>query len=381
MRRSRLWLIGAWSVVLAVEGLAGTLPAPELVARITPEVTHKQYRLTNPRAVVNVLEVCLRGAVELAAVKAGERISSCAPLSELLRTAGPGVVAGINGDFFSETGSPIGPHLHDGQVVKNGPRRPVIGETVSGEIFVTVGQLQAHVRCADGQALQVSGFNRGRGTDELIVFNRWFGGSTRTNRWGTEVTLAGMGSGLAANPLLTLVTRVDTMGNSAIPAQDMVLSGYGRAAEALRTCCSVGDTVRLGLQVPPVKGAVKWLVGGGPLLVHEGQVAGEHLASWGNGGFAWSRHPRTAVGVSADGTTAFLVAVDGRQPGYSEGMTLSELATFLTQLGAHQAINLDGGGSTTMVIAGKAVNRPAEDGQERPVSNAVVVRRKAMEGP
>ncbi|MDZ7272054.1 MAG: phosphodiester glycosidase family protein, partial [candidate division KSB1 bacterium] len=66
---------------------------------------------------------------------------------------------------------------------------------------------------------------------------------------------------------------------------------------------------------------------------------------------------------------------------YSEGMSLVELAEFLVDLGAFLAINFDGGGSTTMVIQGKVVNRPAGDGQERPVSNALVVRYKAWEEP
>lgn len=78
------------------------------------------------------------------------------------------------------------------------------------------------------------------------------------------------------------------------------------------------------------------------------------------------RHPRTAVGLSADGNTLFLVAVDGRQEGHSQGATLAELGTLLKALGAHDAVNLDGGGSTAMVVKDSStgvfsvVNRPSE---------------------
>jgi hypothetical protein len=76
------------------------------------------------------------------------------------------------------------------------------------------------------------------------------------------------------------------------------------------------------------------------------------------------RHPRTAAGFDASGKWLFLVVVDGRQPGYSEGMTLGELADFMVQLGTNRAINLDGGGSSVMLIADEngrlqVVNQPS----------------------
>ncbi|MBC7187911.1 MAG: phosphodiester glycosidase family protein, partial [Calditrichaeota bacterium] len=223
-------------------------------------------------------------------------------------------------------------------------------------------------------------FNRGRGEDELIAFNHWFGESTRTNRWGSEVTLSLLGPPRVNDTTFAIVVRVDSAGNRPIPPQGMVLSGHDAAGDWLRQQCTVGDTVRLWVGLESVRGAVSWVIGGGPRLVRDGEIAAAEIASWGNGGFVTARHPRTAIGFSADSSLVFLVTVDGRQPGYSEGMTLLELATFLVDLGAQQALNLDGGGSTTMVINGKVVNRPAEDGQERPIVNAIVVRRRASEG-
>ncbi|MFM7751519.1 MAG: phosphodiester glycosidase family protein [Opitutaceae bacterium] len=77
-------------------------------------------------------------------------------------------------------------------------------------------------------------------------------------------------------------------------------------------------------------------------------------------------HPRTAVGLDADGRQLFLLVIDGRRPGRSEGATLVELADWLVQLGAHEALNLDGGGSTTLVVeerSGPEVrNEPADGG-------------------
>ena len=88
-------------------------------------------------------------------------------------------------------------------------------------------------------------------------------------------------------------------------------------------------------------------------------------------------HPRTAIGYSKNGKFLYLVVVDGRQPFYSQGMTLAELAKLMIDLGAHDAMNLDGGGSSTMVIRGgdgnpRILNSPIDlyiPGRERPVAN------------
>lgn len=98
-------------------------------------------------------------------------------------------------------------------------------------------------------------------------------------------------------------------------------------------------------------------VSGIPTLVRAGSVANSEIDRI---GAALGRHPRTAVGVSRDGRTVFLVVVDGRRGG-SRGLNLYELADFLADIGAHDAINLDGGGSSAMYLrrAGGVINAPS----------------------
>jgi exopolysaccharide biosynthesis protein len=104
------------------------------------------------------------------------------------------------------------------------------------------------------------------------------------------------------------------------------------------------------------------------------------LDSLGGRNFAPVRHPRTAVGIAAGGRRLLLVVVDGRQPGYSDGMTLTELATMMRALGARDAINLDGGGSSSIVRTDRAsvngvriLNKPSDKEGERPVGNALLL--------
>lgn len=97
--------------------------------------------------------------------------------------------------------------------------------------------------------------------------------------------------------------------------------------------------------------------------------------------YANARHPRTALGISDDQKTAWLVVVDGRQAGFSEGASLSELTELFASLGASDAINLDGGGSSTMVVSSpdgpRVLNSPIHTGvpgRERPSANHLGVR-------
>ncbi len=80
-------------------------------------------------------------------------------------------------------------------------------------------------------------------------------------------------------------------------------------------------------------------------------------------------HPRTAAGITKEGSL-ILMAVDGRQPG-SRGVTLEELASLMHDLGVVEALNLDGGGSTTLVVNNTLVNRPRGGTSERQVMSAI----------
>ncbi|HEU4752525.1 MAG TPA: phosphodiester glycosidase family protein, partial [Armatimonadota bacterium] len=91
-----------------------------------------------------------------------------------------------------------------------------------------------------------------------------------------------------------------------------------------------------------------------------------------------ARHPRTAVGFN--GRKLYLFVTDGRQPGYSIGMSLPEVAQVMKELGCTDALNMDGGGSSTLWVRGSVVNRPS-DGKERAVANGLLVFSTAPQGP
>ena len=119
----------------------------------------------------------------------------------------------------------------------------------------------------------------------------------------------------------------------------------------------------------------------GHLLLYRGKDVSLRSSSM---GFIVKKHPRTAIALTSRGTVLF-VTVDGRHPGYAGGMNLIELRHFLQQLGCTDAINLDGGGSTTLWAKGFSTNgvanypcdnRKFDHDGERKVANAVVVMKR-----
>ena len=219
---------------------------------------------------------------------------------------------------------------------------------------------QGEVGLPDGSRTAITGMNRPRLDNDLILYTPHYGIETKTNMYGMDVAVVD-----------GIVCSIG-VGSLRIPRDGVVLSGHGTAKQILAQL-EVGDRVDLVTLLQPDwrQFGAEQIIGGGPRLVRDGSVwiTGEEERF--RKDILTGRAPRTALGITAD-HKLLLVTVNGRQPNISVGMTLTELADLMIELGAVQAMNLDGGGSTTMVIRDLVLNLPS-DGVERPVSNAIVV--------
>ena len=137
---------------------------------------------------------------------------------------------------------------------------------------------------------------------------------------------------------------------------------------------TIGDTINLILGTYPYIPGIKELVGGLPKIVENGKDISltSTIKEGGGEKFITTRHPRTAVGFSKDSTKLFFTVVDGRQSS-SVGMSLPELSTFMISVGCYQAINLDGGGSTTLMVRNKTMNSPSDLTGQRAVGNVILL--------
>lgn len=271
--------------------------------------------------------------------------------------------AGVNGGFFSYQGPPLGMLVIDGEWIK-APRdeRTVLGIAEDGELLMDRLQFKGRVHFSGHGYLELTALNRGHAEDSSLVMY--------TRRWGSQVKGAERRTRLVVDRT-GMVTRVESDGTSvAIPPGGFVLSGNGGFAPSLRKV-EVGTVVTVELKTEPAWPKLKHAIGGGPRLVKNGR---EHITArpekFRSDVYAGAR-PRTAAGITKDGRLV-LVAVEGGRAGDGGGMTLQELASTMIKLGVEQAMNLDGGGSTTFVVEGRVINRPS-DGCARSVSNALLV--------
>ncbi len=278
--------------------------------------------------------------------------------------AANGARAAVNACYFDTDGWVIGNCKWDGSFfgVDDTPRSAFIVDKEGKASIQKDLSYLGTVSLPGGQTLTIKGLNRQRITDDLVLFNRNYAGSTRTNEHGREVRVS---KGRA--------TEVSAKGNMRLDRDSLVLSGHGANADALARVRR-GDRVAIAQTLGSrLADEARLVVGGGPMLVERGVVNVRSREESIAPDIAYGRAPRTGIGIKADGTVLLMV-VDGRSR-YSAGMSLNEFARYLKRFGAVSAVNLDGGGSSEMVLDGRIMNRPS-DGSERPVSIGLGIFRK-----
>lgn len=277
-----------------------------------------------------------------------------------------GAIAAVNGGFYSpRNGAPQGTLIQNGVLVSRTMLdRPSLWVEPDGDAYIRVQKPFPFVTLEDGSAFRAQAVNESAGRNRVTLYTAHYGKTTRTiadpSRWELAVAPNGM-------------IVAEGHGNLSIPAGGYVLSGQGSGYKQLRSTIGLGQQVAISFAQT---GKVAHAIGGGPTLITNAKVSINSAKQKFRADVARSRTARTAVGLTKDGGYV-LVSIDGRRPGYSSGATLTELAVTMRELGVIEALNLDGGGSTTLWLKGHTVNRPS-DGRERPVSNALlVVPRKA----
>ena len=339
---------------------------------LSPGVVHRyRWDPAGPWA-VHVVEANLRSCgVDLRTAKANDQLIGRARTTTMAAQVGRNtsrpVLAAINGDFFSPLGIPQSAQVIDGDIVKGSPDLPAFGVTATETPFIGKHPLAGELRTRSGDSRAMRGVNERPDSQGVALYNRFFGQSTPTDTGVVEVLATPLSDPAAVGETVKgVVASVDTTAAGvAIPNTSVVLAGRAQTGSFLRTSIAAGDTITWVHRFSEAPGPVAELIGGNFQLVRGGQdVIGEAADR--------ERHPRTGVGLRSDGTL-LLVTVDGRQPGYSVGMSQPEMIQLFQGLGAVDVLNLDGGGSTTMVIEGALANRPSDPAGERPVANAVVV--------
>ena len=401
----------AWS---ALPLLIGAYLSPDAVAPSTPHtpqgdtatarelasgVAYRQFTDASRPWVMHLVRVDLwRADLEVRHARAFDQLRGREKPTDMVRramSAGTTVLTAVNADFFwLATGENENNQVIDGEWWKGLVTTDSPYDTFDNA-HVQFGIDAARRPMMDRFTLDGTAWAHGVPTP-IITVNFSPSGTPQeaafyTSRFGT-MTPRDTSRRVIEAPMVAAGRRGDTLlyvrrgaasatSGSSIPVGGAVLVALGTGSSASQVqAMAEGDTVKLLLATLPRPGndAVPVLIiGGWPRILRDGvSIAGESatledtISSNTN-----LRHPRTAVGFSRDSATLYLLTVAGRTE-RSVGMTIAELAVILQRLGAWQAMNLDGGGSTTMVIDGLLANAPSDPTGERAVGNALFVVRK-----
>ena len=307
----------------------------------------------------------LRPVLSNEAIQGRERVTAMQR-----RLSSTATMVGVNGDLFHwETGRPSGVLMRDG-VVESPPYgdRSSVGITADGALDVRRVEFFGTWRGL-GQRRAVNDMNEPPDVNGVSLFTPSYGPATPPLPGTVAVVLAPFPPALPNTDLYGAVVAVANGAGTAIPRNGAVLVARGTAAQRLTAEAPIGSELTLRVILRPDWTGITQGIGGGPVLVrNRGPVFRSYEA------FSPSqlvpRNPRTAIGQLANGRV-ILVATDGRQPGYSVGMTNFELAQTMARLGSVTASALDAGGSTTLAFEGTLLNRPSDPGGERPVSTSL----------
>jgi hypothetical protein len=278
---------------------------------------------------------------------------------------------GVNGDYFSPSdGRPSGILLHDG-ILATPPNaaRSSAGVTLDGLLDVRKVGFRGTWR-GMGERRALTNLNKAPGTNGTSLFTSDWGSTTPRIPGSFTVVLGAFPPATPNTDIAVPVTAASASASVRIQPGTAMLVARGDAAAKLQAEAIPGTVVTLRLILQPDWSVVSDAIGGGPTLVRDGAPVYQANEAFTTSQLA-PRGPRTAVGQRADGGVVFLTT-DGRQPGFSVGMTNFELAQTLVRFGAVRGMALDGGGSSTLAFDGTVLNSPS-DGRERAVSNALLL--------
>lgn len=284
------------------------------------------------------------------------------------------VIGGVNGDFFDMTlvkGLPYSTSIIDKEIKSAVQSCSVLTVYDDGSCAIDKLNMTGNVVLKDNSSYAITAVNKLRWNNQIVVYTPSYGTSTKNTYKGVDLIVRGVEMPIQGNKQYTgtIDQIIPDAGDTVIPADAIVISGHGAAATFLSSAV-VGDTVSFNVDFD--KPNIKYAVSGSPRLIENGQISPD-ITTRPDG---IQRHPRTVIGTKGD--KLYMVAIDGRRPGVSDGMTLMEAAQFLLGQGIENAMNFDGGGSTTMVartqgtVLPHLINVPS-DGKERAIGNTLLL--------
>lgn len=376
-----LLLFAAWLPACKSPDQAAWLGAPTSIAPGVDYYKSTDASLIDPPGAIAVFVLRLDpDHVRISSALSNEKVMLAERVDEIAQRKD--AIAAVNAGFFNvRNGEPAGVLKVGGELVSDsGLARGIVAITSRPGAKQELAFDQASVRMflkymtdAGEVTVPIDGVDTTRERGKLMLYTPSYHDDTDTAPNGTEWVISG-------NPPEVAGVLSDT-GRTPIPRDGMVLSYGGLDLPEPLAGLTPGTKIVFGTTWKTLHGlrathldAAQDVINGAGLLKRDGRALSNWLASENlqPSTFTDMRHPRTLIGTDRKGAI-WLVVIDGRQPEHSVGMTFAELVRLCDRLELHNALNLDGGGSTTMVVKGQVLNRPSDAGGPRAVSDAIIV--------
>lgn len=369
----------------AGDGSAGLAPSEPQGTRRLPGIVYWNDRKPNIPLSFHIVKID-RAQKDLVFVSAHARNSAIGlgTLSSQIRSipAQMGkVVAAVNGDFYVVDHGPYlgdsrGLQIMNGELTSSPGDQTVFWIDAAGDPHIGTVDAKFALIWPDGTNSRFH-VNEERGNKEIVLYTPRLGSSTRTSG-GREAVLVREPDSpafpLAVGKTYKLkVVEIRDAGDSPLAADQVVLSFGPKVSKA--ASLQVGNVLTVVTATEPDLAGVPTALGGGNIMIQGGRTVEFNSPLGGSYKYrsVVEQHPRSAIGFN--NTHIFLVEVDGRQPELSRGVTLAELGDYMRQLGCTEAMNFDGGGSSTLWLDGRVMNSPCNGG-EREIGNSLLLVRK-----
>jgi hypothetical protein len=300
-------------------------------------------------------------------------------------------LAAVNGDLFSGTGIPQGLTIINSVVATPPKHRATFAwSRTSGPFigyFTDSWTWGATIVTPDGERKAIAAMNTLCPEDGICLYNH-FARIVPDYQGDVKIFLSPTGE----------VTKTTRAWNQRIPRGIRVLRGVGDGADWLLDNIELDDVVEIDIQTNHPLSDYTQAISGGPIILHKGTFVQDCMCKlidcsevsseedrestdglcedfdtdWKEHHYHWVRMPRTGLGYDRLKQTLIVAVVDGYQRGYSRGIRQDEFADLLREFGAYTAMELDGGGSSTMVLEGEIMNRPSDETGERYVANSLL---------
>lgn len=307
-------------------------------------------------------------------------------MAALLEKKGYNVIGGINGDYYElKSYQPVSLVITDGILRSSDGQNWAIGFRADGTAFIDKPSMSMKIHMGN-ETYNLSGINKLRNSKDYCLFTEDFSYTTKNASPGRDVILSAVPDETGRIPPLTMNCRISLRVEQILNSEQAIELPEGKYVLSLAETAdswrqqgidnlAVGDTITLEVSSKEIWDSAVYAAGSYVKLISNGALDPVGVSEAVKG-----THPRTAVGILADGSI-LLYTIDGRQNGYSGGLTPEETGQRLLELGCVEALLLDGGGSTNMnaLYIGDneltQINRPSE-GKERSVTNYIMLAAK-----